>query len=261
LWKKYKTKGRKIMANVKKKLKKIGRQIWELFKASIPASLMYFCAGTVLMMLTMKGEVVSWDGKKLAWTIVCVLVAMGYDMLVTYAQGGNGYEMLVSGNMKRTSAYSAGGELKISSHKYAKEYRTWKGFAIGAFMGLFPLVTGIIFGANQAAIDGVLLTGEGAISKGLAVVMIICFLLSGWSILPFYYMNAAGASISYFLTCLFALIPIAVTGTMYIVGAYGRRNKTIKAQELADRAAQAEAKKEKKINYGGLPGTKPKKRK
>lgn len=249
------------MANVKKKLKKIGRQIWELFKSSIPASLMYFCAGTVLMMLTMKGEVVSWDGKKLAWTLVCILVAIGYDMLVTYAQGGNAYEMLVSGNMKRTSAYSAGGELKISSHKYAKEYRTWKGFGVGAFMGLFPLITGIIFGANQAAIDGVLLTGEGAISKGLAVLMIICFLLSGWSILPFYYMNAGGAGISYFVTCLFALIPIAVTGAMYIVGAYGRRNKTIKAQELADRAAQAEAKKEKKINYGGLPGTKPRKRK
>ena len=249
------------MSTFKKKMKKFGRQVWELFKSSVPAMLMYFCAGTILMMITMKGDVVTWDGKKLAWTLVCILAAMGYDALVTYAQGGNAYEMLVSGNMKRNSAYTAGGELKISSHKYAKEYRTWKGFAVGAFMGLFPLLTGIIFGANQAAIDGILLTGEGSISKGLAVIMIICFLLSGWSILPFYYMNAGGAGINYFVTCLFALIPIAVTGAMYIVGAYGRRNKTIKAQELADRAAQAEAKKEKKINYGGLPGTKPKKRK
>ena len=249
------------MANLKKKLKKIGRQIWELFKGSIPASLMYFCAGTVLMMLTMKGEVVTWDGKKLAWTLVCILAAIGYDMLVTYAQGGNAYEMLVSGNMKRNSAYTAGGELKISSHKYAKEYRAWKGFAIGAFIGMFAIITGIVFGANQAEIDGVLTTGDGSISKGLAVLMIICFLLSGWSILPFYYLNAGGAGISYFVTCLFALIPIAVTGAMYIVGAYGRRNKTIKAQQLADKAAAAEAKKEKKINYGGLPGTKPKKRK
>ena len=32
-------------------------------------------------------------------------------------------------------------------------------------------------------------------------------------------------------------------------------------QEIADRQAAAEASKEKKINYGGLPGTKPKKRK
>ena len=34
-----------------------------------------------------------------------------------------------------------------------------------------------------------------------------------------------------------------------------------KAQELADRASKAEAQREKKINYGGLPGTKPRKRK
>lgn len=249
------------MANFKKKCKQVGRQIWELFKGSIPASLMYFCAGTVLMMLTMKGETVSWDNKKFAWTIVCILAAVAYDALISYAQGGNGYEMLVSGNMKRTSAYSMGGELKISSHKFAKEYRAWKGFGIGAFMGLFAIFTAIVFGVNQAKIDAVLSSGDGTISKGLAIVMIICFLLSGWSILPFYYLNAGGASISYFVTGLFALIPIAVTGAMYIVGAYGRRNKTIKAQELKDRAAAAEAKKEKKINYGGLPGTKPKKRK
>lgn len=250
------------MANLKKKLKKIGRQIWELFKSSIPASLMYFCAGTVLMMLTMKDDAsLAWDGKKLAWTLVCVLVAMGYNMLVTYAQGGNAYEMLVSGNMKRNSEFTAGGELKISSHKYAKEYRAWKGFATGAFIGLFAIVTGIIFGSNQAAIDGVLVGDGNSISKGMAVLMIVCFLLSGWSILPFYYLNAGGAGVSYFVSCLFALIPIAVTGAMYIVGAYGRRNKTIKAQQLADRAAANEQKKEKKINYGGLPGTKPKKRK
>ena len=48
---------------------------------------------------------------------------------------------------------------------------------------------------------------------------------------------------------------------MYILGAYGRRNKVIREQEIADKAAKAEAEKVKKINYGGLPGTKPKKRK
>ena len=59
----------------------------------------------------------------------------------------------------------------------------------------------------------------------------------------------------------FALLPIIVTGVMYIVGAYGKRNKTIRAQELADKAAAVEQAKVKKINYGGLPGTKPRKRK
>jgi uncharacterized membrane protein len=91
--------------------------------------------------------------------------------------------------------------------------------------------------------------------------VIVFLLLSGWSIIPFYYYNLAGGSVSYFISIAFAVLPIIVTGVMYIVGAYGKRNKTIKAQELADRAAQAAANKPKKINYGGLPGTKPKKRK
>ena len=58
-----------------------------------------------------------------------------------------------------------------------------------------------------------------------------------------------------------ALLPILVSGGLYIAGAYGRRNKTIRQQEIAARAAAEEANKPKKINYGGLPGTKPKKKK
>ncbi|MBQ8684560.1 MAG: hypothetical protein IJ514_00095 [Clostridia bacterium] len=245
----------------KKTMKKIGRQAWELFKSSIPAAIMYFCAGTVLMMLTMKEDELIWDGGKLAWTLVCGLAAAAYNALVTYAQGGNAYEMLVSGNMKRVSAADFEGGYKISSHKEAKEYREWKGFAVGGFIAIYAIVTGIIFGCNQAAIDGALAGNESAMGRGLAVSVIVCFLISGWSILPFYYANAGGASVSYFLSILLALLPIIVTGVMYIVGAYGRRAKAIKAQALADRAAKAEAQREKKINYGGLPGTKPRKRK
>ena len=194
-------------------------------------------------------------GTRWAWTIVCVVCAVAYNAFVIYVTGGNHYEMLVSGNIKRTSVYDRGGEYKFSSHKYAREYRPWKGFVIGAFIGIFTILTGIIFGCNQTAID------EKSMGKGVAVLMIVFFLLSGWSILPFYYMNGSGIYVNYFASCLFALVPIAVTGGMYIAGAYGKRRKVIREQELADRAAAAEAQREKKINYGGLPGTKPRKRK
>lgn len=243
------------MTNFKKKLKKVGRQIWELFKGSIPAALMYFCAGTILMMLTRKEDALQWDGKKLAWTIVCIVGGAAYNALVTYAQGGNAYEMLVSGNIKRNSEFDRGGEIRISSHKFAKEYRPWKGFATGAMIALYTIVSGIIFGANQTAID------SQSMSTGLGILLIVCFLLSGWSLLPLYYMNNSGIAVSYYVSVLFALVPIVVTGVMYIVGAYGRRNKAIREQELADKAAAAQTPKEKKINYGGLPGTKPRKRK
>ena len=239
----------------KRTMKTIGRQIWEFFKGSIPATIMYFCAGSVLLMLTMKENALTWDNGKLAWTIVCIVAAVAYNVLVTYAQGGNAYEMLVSGNLKRVSAEQFDGGYKISSHKYAKEYRAWKGFGIGAFVAIWTVAAGIIFGVNQTAID------SKTVTTGMGVLQIACLLLSGWSLLPFYYINLGGGSVSYYFSILFAIIPLVVTGVSYIIGAYGRRNKAIRAQELADRAAAVEANKPKKINYGGLPGTKPKKRK
>ncbi len=246
------------MANqVKKRLKKIGRYAWELFKGSILPSIMYFCASAVLMMLVMKGEKIVWNGSKVAWVVVCILAAAGYQALASWATGGNQYEMLVSGNVKRSTYDAYGNEYKMSNHKAAKEYRVWKGFAMGGFVALLPVVFGIIFGCNQAKIDG------EEYGKGLAVLLLLSFFLSGWTIIPFYCMNAVGISVSYFLSLFFAIIPIAVQGGMYIAGAYGRRNKAVRLQMLEDKAAAAEEerKQNKKINYGGLPGTKPRKRK
>ena len=249
------------MSTFKKKMRKTGRQIWELFKGSVHALLMYCCAGSVIMMITMKEDGFKLDNSKLIWTIVCIAVAIAYNALVSYAQGGQGYEMLVSGNMKRHSADAYGEAYKISSHKEAKEYRVWKGFAIGGFTALFTVVCGIIFGANGDVVNS-LYTGEQQnLGAGFGILLIVCILLAGWSLLPVFFMNANGIAVSYYLSILFGLIPVAMTGAMYIVGAYGKRNKTIRAQELADRQAQAQAEKPKKINYGGLPGTKPRKRK
>ena len=250
------------MSNVKNTLKKIGRQAWELFKGSFPSLLMYFCAGSVLMMITMKGDnAFQWNNTKLTWTLVCIIVAGGYNALVTYAQGGNAYEMLVSGNMKRVSAEKYGEGYKISSHKEAKEYRAWKGFVMGGYAALFPIIVGIVFGCKADIINQGLNQETTGLSTGFGIFVIISFLLSGWSILPLFYLNASGHAVSYFLSCVFGIIPIAVTGAMYIVGAYGKRNKNLRKQALADQIAQAQETKEKKINYGGLPGTKPKKRK
>lgn len=247
---------------MKKILKKIGRHAWELFKACIPAALMYFCAGTVLWMLTMKGDSATdytWDNTKLIWTIVCIVVAGAYNGLIGFAQGGTAYEMLVSGNMKRMSAADFEGGYKISSHKEAKEYRPWKGFVSGAYIALFTIAAGIVFGVNGARIDGVF--GGDTWGTGLGVTVIVFLLLSGWSVLPFFYLHGSGFTVSYYVSIVFALLPIIISGVFYIIGAYAKRNKTIRAQEMADRAAAAQEAKPKKINYGGLPGTKPKKRK
>ncbi|MBR2646920.1 MAG: hypothetical protein IKD47_05140 [Clostridia bacterium] len=252
------------MANVKKQLKKFGRQVWELYKSSLMPAFMYLCAGMILMSITMKGDKVGeiqWDNSKLLWTIVCSVGAAAYNALVMWANGGQQYEMLVSGNMKRMSAQYGEG-YKISTHKEWKEYRPWKGFVIGALIGIYALITALYFGLNQDWIDSSLGGSEhGVAGSTYGVLVVIGILISGWTILPFLYINMGGVHVSYFLSALFVLLPIIVSGVFYIAGAYARRNKALRQQMIAEQQAKATAEKEKKINYGGLPGTKPKKRK
>ncbi len=243
------------MAAVKEKIKAFFNYVWVLFKASVPAGMMYICAGMVLMMVCLTQNALAWNAKNITWAVIINLVVAGYNLLMAWANGTTNYEMLVSGNVKRLSADEFGGGYKISSHKEEKEYRPWKGFAIGAFIAVFPIIFGILLGANQADIHL-----ENA-SKGIAWLMLLSFIFAGWASLPLYLMNAAGIAVSYFWICLFALIPLAITGGGYIAGAYAKRNKNLREQLIAQKAAEAEANKPKKINYGGLPGTKPKKKK
>lgn len=245
------------MANIKKKLKWFGRYVWEIVKASLPAFFMYLCAGLIMFMLTFKTEndstkfKIAWETSTKMWSIVCILFAVGYNALICWAHGGSHYEQLVSGNVKRSTEDAYGNAYKISSHKEVKEYRVWKGFTFGIITAIFTVVTGIVFGSQQAKID----------ADGVNAGAMICILLSGWSILPFYAMNTAGASFPYLATIAFAAVPIVMSGVFYISGAYARRNKALRQRLIAEQAEKAQASKEKKINYGGLPGTKPKKRK
>ena len=243
------------MATVKKKIKAFFKYVWTLFKASVPSGMMYCCAGLVLMMLSMRGSTLEWNAKAITWTVVCNVVVIGYNFLMAWASGTMHYEMLVSGNVKRMSMNEYGEGLKMSSHKEMEEYRVWKGFAIGGFMALMPLVFGILLGVNQGNIHT-----ENA-GSGMAWLTLLSFVFSGWASIPFYIMNSCGIYVSYFWVCPFALVPIAITGAGYIAGAYAKRNKNMREQLIAQRAAEAEANRPKKINYGGLPGTKPKKKK
>ncbi len=252
-----------MASKVSKQVKRIGRYIWELFKSSILPSIMYFCAGIIILMIVMKDgedEKIVWDGMKLLWTVVCIVGGAAYNALAAWGSGGTQYEMLVSGNVKRSATDAYGNEYRMSNHKEAKEYRAWKGFVVGAMTAVLPIVFAIVLGCNQEAINAS--QTEGA-SNGLGVLLLCGLFLCGWTTVPFYCMNSVGISVSYFWGALIALIPVVVSGAMYIAGAYGRRNKAIRQQELAEKAAAAEAAKQanRRINYGGLPGTKPKKRK
>lgn len=250
------------MEETKTTAKKIKSNVWELIKTSFPVSLMYFLVGTVLIMVTMQtstdinGEEVGlqWSTAKTIWTVLLNVASILYTGLILWGAGGSHYEMLVAGNVKRHAAEKYGVNYKISKHKEEQEYRPWKGFAIGALVGLFPLVLGIVFGCNYDYIH----VQEASVGSGLLV--IIGFLLSGWCLIPFYFMNIGGTFASYFYCCLFSLIPVIVSGVCYIWGAYARRDKRLREESV--KAKQEEnATKQTKVNYGALPGTKPNKRK
>jgi hypothetical protein len=59
---------------------------------------------------------------------------------------------------------------------------------------------------------------------------------------------------------LFAIIPVISAGGCYIWGAYARRDKRLREEALQVADKRNTQQKEKKVNYGGLPGTKPKKK-
>ncbi|MBQ9714022.1 MAG: hypothetical protein IJV83_01730 [Clostridia bacterium] len=245
------------MADFKKKFKFYAAYVWQLFKDSLPSGIMYVCAGSILMMVTLKMDEGSFHFKNgaVAWMVICTVIAMAYNALMSWANGGQQYEMLASGNVRRATEAMYGEGYKISRYKENKEYRLWKGFVVGAWMALVPLIVGIVLGANQTAVDARLAEDK------IGSMELLGIMFSGWSVLPVYYANAAGSNISYFVTCLFALVPIVTTAVFYTSGAYARRNKAIRQQQIADRQAEIAANRQKKINYGGLPGTKPKKRK
>ena len=243
------------MSNFKTKWKVFWRIVGECFMRSLTPSVMFFVAGLVLLMLQSKNFGLS---AQMAWAALCAVVALAYNGFLMWICGGNHYEMLVSGNLKRRSAMQSGSELNMASYKFQKEYRPWKGFAI---VSLLLIVGSIVLGCNQTAIVEAATNEEVTLTTGLAAVSLIFYCLAGWVLLPILELNIAGTTVSFFVGCAFALLPVCVSGGFYIGGAYGRRNKTVRQQEIAARAAEEEANRPKKINYGGLPGTKPKKRK
>ncbi len=244
----------------KKNIQKIGRYIWEFFKMSLIPFIMYACGSLILLMLTLGGKTLGFTSTKLTWWIIGVILLLAYNGLVAYAQGSMGFDMLVSGNLRRMTADEVEGGYKMSGYREIKEYRPWKGFVVGGILAIFPIVSAIIFGCNQELIDKVFAQQVTSTNPAFGWVFLIFMVLSGWSNLLFILVNTLGVGISYFLCMIFAILPITVHGVMYIVGAYAKRRKSLRAQELADRASVAQNS-PKKVNYGGLPGTKPKKRK
>ena len=240
------------------------KNVWQTFKSSLIVLLMFVGVSSMVFMMSFKGTLSDGlTGTRAAWVFGGIAVGLAYQALMMFATGGQGYEMLVSGNMKRRSAAAMGTSMKISSHKVEKEFRYWKGFVTPWFIVLLTVVIGIVFAVNQAEIDRILASTneKEAMTLGLGIAVLVLLMIAGWSVLPFMFINLGGVYVSYYWSILLGILPVIVSGVFYILGAYAARNKAVRKQEEADRASKAVLEKPKKINYGGLPGTKPKKKK
>ena len=115
------------METVKELWIKFWKNVWETLKSSFIALLMYFGVSSIVFMSTFQGELkAGMTGERAAWIFGGIAVGLIYHGFTMFAMGGQGYEMLVSGNMKRRSAEALGTSMKISSHKEEKEFRYWR---------------------------------------------------------------------------------------------------------------------------------------
>ena len=139
------------MAKFKDGCKRVWKWIWECIKHSIMPLVMYITCSIAMAMFafSVQGSEVHWAYGTPARYLICVgvgLVPLVYQGLLAFFLGANGYDMLVAGNMKRMT-YE--GEVRMSSHKEEKEYRVWKGFAIGVIASLITVFVAILWGCNQ----------------------------------------------------------------------------------------------------------------
>jgi len=109
-------------------------------------------------------------------------------------------------------------------HRVEREYRVWKGFLIGFYVGLPVILLGVIAGSVPALGT----TGE-----------LILDMFAGWAIIPFQWIrdSLAGGWVLY-LAAFMSVIPVTVTGIFYIVGAMREKTKREEADARAERVKE-----------------------
>lgn len=157
---------------------------------------------------------------------LCIALGIFFNAHLAFHSGKLHYDFYISGDIIRRNrlfGIESGGD-----HRAEKEYRPWKGFLIGFYVGL-PVV---VFG-TLAAIPATWTWAE-----------IVLDMFAAWAILPVQWireLSYPGAGewayppVSGGYSLLFILLPVIVTGIFYIVGAMRER------REKEEEAARGEA--------------------
>lgn len=218
------------------------RNVWECFRRSVTPFLMYFFMSLIMLACQLINNLVA----NVILGVVCILAGAFFNGHLLYTFGARHYGEFLNGEARRRNA--AFGAVTTLRHHPEREYRPWKGFAIGAFVGLPVLVFGTLAGLFYDRLGGEMAGSIGASASQIALVMI-----AGWAIIPTWWfgtrVNAenqpVGFKASPFYSLLFLLLPLIVSGVFYILGAALERRKREEAAERVERVKQAreEAKK------------------
>ncbi len=205
---------------------------WQLFwriqkeclRRSVSVFLMYMFM-SMIMLATQAIDVENTTLIEIVLGIACMIGGMVFNGHLCYHFGSDHYDTYVSGCLHRTNAMfgiESGGD-----HHVEREYRVWKGFLIGFYVGIVVMVLGLIAGFFPKT--------DGA---GYALMFLSMF--AGWSIIPVgWIINLVDPNFSYFWSLAFIIIPVLVSGIFYIVGAH--RSKMKKEQKNARQEALKEA--------------------
>lgn len=207
------------------------RTVLDCFRRGVTPFLMYLFMS--LIALACQGFSAKW--LKILIGVVCIAAGMFFNAHLIMNCGSDQYgELLAAKARERNLLFGipASGEVHPQ-----REYRPWKGFVIGACIGTPVLLFGILSGALKG-------TGAGD------VFYIILTMIAGWATIPLSWFgnryNEAGESIgliaSPYYSLLFLLLPIAVSGIFYIVGAVREREKRAEAEARAERVREAREK-------------------
>ena len=160
---------------------------------------------------------------------LCIVGGAAFNAHLVYTYGKMHYDAYLTGCIHRKNklfGIESGGD-----HRPEQEYRVWKGFLIGFYIGIPVLILGLF-----AALPGTWRGGE------VAMVM-----FTGWAIFPVQWIRTllypagdwAYPPVSGGYSMLMIFLPILVSGIFYIVGAMKERRVKEEEAARAERVAEA----------------------
>lgn len=147
---------------------------------------------------------------------ICIAGGAFFNAHLCYHYGLMHYDAYLTGALHRKNelfGIQSGGD-----HHVEREYRPWKGFLIGFFIGV-PVLVIAAFTPLFPNVAGPGLT-----------------MFAAWSILPIKWVSKETPSI---YAMVMIVLPIIVSGVAYIVGAYVERDKKAKESERDEQVREA----------------------